>query len=229
MAADMRCRGIIFDFNGVLLWDEQWQAQSWHGMAKTLRGHEMSAGELATQMHGRPNAHVLSYLAGRTVGGRELRELTERKESVYRQLCLANRREFVLSPGARELLDVLVDRKVPRTIATSSEKTNLDFFIEHLELARWFDPTKIVYDDGLRPGKPAPDMYVAAAEKIRVAPSDCIVIEDAVSGLEAARRAGIGCIIALGPREVHPRLKACEGVSNVITTLAEFPRHVLGI
>src|SRR5437764_3204159 len=52
--------------------------------------------------------------------------------------------------------------------ATSSEITNLKFFMEHLRLGRWFDVAKIIYDDGSRPGKPAPDVYLAAARNIGV-------------------------------------------------------------
>jgi len=93
-------------------------------------------------------------------------------ESLYRELCLQNPRRFVLSPGARDFLDTLAQNHIPRTIATSSEITNLKFFIQHLSLDRWFDVAKIVYDDGARPGKPAPDMYLAAAQNIQVAPSE---------------------------------------------------------
>jgi beta-phosphoglucomutase-like phosphatase (HAD superfamily) len=71
-----------------------------------------------------------------------------------------NPRRLVLSPGARGLLETLERRNIPRTIATSSEITNLNFFIEHLRLDRWFDVAKIVYDDGIRRGKPAPDIYL---------------------------------------------------------------------
>jgi beta-phosphoglucomutase len=224
---DMRYCGIIFDFNGVLVWDAALHTESWNGVAKELRGRELTDEECAVHMHGRPVAYVLSYLAGREVTGRELQDLTDRKESLYRRLCLANPRTFVLSPGARELLDALTVCNIPRTIATSSEKTNLDFFRAQLGLDRWFDPLGIVYDDGSRPGKPAPDMFLAAAEIIGLKPCECIVIEDAVSGLQAAHAAGIGYIIGLGPEPTHAGLLACDGVATVIDSLAQFPGKLL--
>jgi len=223
----MTYRAIVFDFNGVLLWDADLQAKSWQALARELRGYEMNEEELATRMHGRPNADVLSYLAARNLAGRELLDLIQRKESLYRQLLLANPGQFVLSPGAQELIEALVLGSVPRTIATSSEITNLNFFIQHLRLARWFDVAKIVYDDGSRPGKPAPDVYLAAAENIHAEPGQCIVVEDAVSGLESAYAAGIGCIIGLGGPAVRARLLACEGVELVIESLRDFPRELL--
>jgi len=223
----MTYRAIVFDFNGVLLWDADLQAKSWQALARELRGHEMTEEELATHMHGRPNADVLSYLAARNLAGRELLDLIQRKESLYRHLLLANPGQFVLSPGAQELIDALALGNVPRTIATSSEITNLNFFIQHLRLARWFDVAKIVYDDGSRPGKPAPDVYLAAAENIHAEPGQCIVVEDAVSGLESAYAAGIGCIIGLGGPAVRARLLACKGVELVIESLRDFPRELL--
>lgn len=223
----MKYQGIIFDFNGVLLWDAELQARAWQVMAVRLRGCEMTEDELAIHMHGRPNAYVISYLLGHEVGGAELGDLIRAKESFYRHLCLENPHQFVLSPGSRDLLDVLVEHKIPRTIATSSEITNLKFFTQHLNLDRWFEVGKIVYDDGIRPGKPAPDVYLAAAESLQIVPNECVVVEDAISGVQAARAAGIGCIIGIGPSATHPRLRIHEGVFVVIESLAQFPRRIL--
>jgi beta-phosphoglucomutase-like phosphatase (HAD superfamily) len=106
-------------------------------------------------------------------------------------------------------------------------KESFYFFIEHLRLDRWFDVAKIVYDDGMRPGKPAPDIYLAAARNIGVAPSECVVVEDAVSGLAAAYAAGIGYIVAIGAPAAFQRLLACNGVAVAIKSLRDFPREQL--
>jgi beta-phosphoglucomutase-like phosphatase (HAD superfamily) len=223
----MDFRGIIFDFNGVLFWDADLQVLSWQPVARKLRGYEMTPQELDTQMHGRPNAYVLSYLAGRPIDGQELKDLIEVKEGYYRSLCLQNPDEFVLSPGAEPLLEALVAAAIPRTIATSSEITNVRFFIEHLQLARWFDVSQIVYDDGTRPGKPAPDIYKAAAANLGLAPKDCVVVEDAVSGIASAHAAGIGHLIGLAQASERARIAECPGVAEVIESLGEFPRALL--
>ncbi len=223
----MALRGIIFDLNGVLLWDAPLHTRAWNAVAKSLRGRELSDEEVAAHMLGRPYAYIASYLAGRPIAGRQLLELSEHKESLYRRLCLENPESFVLSPGARELLVALTERGVPRTIATSSEKTNLDFFVTHLGLARWFDTAKIVYDDGLRPGKPAPDAYLAAARNIGLPPVECVVVEDAIAGIQAARAAGIGHVIAIGPAEAHAQLLSCAGAATAIESLGDFPRALL--
>jgi len=223
----MKYGGVIFDFNGVLLWDADLQVRSWQTVARELRGRQMTEEELVTRMHGRPNSYVLSYLAGRDITGQELLDLIQLKESLYRDLCLQTADQFVLSPGAEDLLDTLASANIPRTIATSSEITNRNFFIQHLCLERWFDVSKIVYDDGLRPGKPAPDVYLAAARNIGIHPSQCVVVEDAVSGLASAHAAGIGYIIGIGSRAARAGLLKCKGVALVIESLRDFPRERL--
>ncbi|WP_446811139.1 HAD family hydrolase [Methylomonas sp. 2BW1-5-20] len=223
----MKYKGIIFDFNGVLLWDAPLHVQAWQATALRLRGSPLSDDEFAIHVHGRTNSHILSYLSGRTPQGQELLELIQIKESMYRDLCLKNPEMFVLSPGAEALLDLVFSKDIPRTIATASEKTNLDFFIQHLRLDKWFDLQRIVYDDGVLPGKPAPDMYAKAAGNIGLLPHECVVVEDAISGFQSAHAANIGHIVGLGPLDTHNKLLACQGVSTVIDSFEQFPRELL--
>lgn len=223
----MRYDGVIFDFNGVLFSDADLQEKSWQVIARKLRGREMSAEEFDLQMHGRSNAYVLSYLAGRELTETELADWTEAKESLFRSLCLETPNRMTLSAGAQDLLEWLKAEGVPRTIATSSGIRNLQFFVQHLHLDRWFEVATVIYDDGARPGKPAPDMYLAAAREIGLDPSRCVVVEDAVSGVTAARAAGIGYIVGIGASPDHASLLSSRGAAFVIDTLGDFPRERL--
>jgi HAD superfamily hydrolase (TIGR01509 family) len=217
----MEFDGIIFDFNGVLWWDRRLQESAWRQFSTAVRGHPFSPEEIRVHVHGRTNQHCLEYLTGRAVTGADLERLTQEKETVYRRLCLDQGAAFRLSPGAVDLLNALVAHGVPHTIATASEKTNLDFFIEHLRLDRWFDLEQIVYDDGSRQGKPAPDIYLEAAARLGLEPARCVVVEDSQAGIAAAHAAGIGCVVALGPPNAHDRLRRLEGVDQVVESLAE--------
>ena len=223
----MSCQGIIFDFNGVLFSDSDLQERAWQAIAERLRGREMTAEEFALHMHGRANSYVLSYLAGRQIAGPELADLIEAKESLFRELCLETPGRLVLSAGAPDLLEWLRLTGIPRTIATSSGIKNVEFYIEHLHIDRWFEVGKLVYDDGLRPGKPAPDMYLAAAGNIGLAPGRCVVVEDAVSGVMAAQAANIGYIVGIGGSASHASLLTSKGAAVVIGTLQDFPRERL--
>lgn len=223
----MKYKGIIFDFNGVLLWDAPLHVHAWQATALRLRGTELSDDEFSIHVHGRTNAHILSYLTDHTIHGKELLDLIQVKESMYRDLCLKNPDMFVLSPGAVALLDFVSTKGIPRTIATASERTNLDFFVHHLGLEKWFDLQQIVYDDGFLPGKPAPDMYAKAAANIHLSPHECIVVEDAISDFQSAHAANIGHIVGLGPYATHSKILSCEGVSTVIESFEQFPRAML--
>lgn len=216
--------GILFDFNGVLLLDAHLHEQAWHEMALQLRGRELTPHELRHIVHGRTNLDILAHLLGRPPSTAELTELAGRKEAAYQQRCLAAGDEFQLAPGAIPLLDSLRAAGIRRAIATSSPCTNVDFFIAHLGLERWFTREAIVYDDGSFPGKPSPDIYQIAAARLGLPPAACVVIEDALSGVEAARRVGCGRIIAIGSAFAPTDGGATStGISLAIDRLDQFP------
>lgn len=219
-------KGIIFDFNGTLFLDSEKHMEAWRVFSKKLRGTAFTDEEMRDHMFGRTNEDIIAYAIGKKPDRELVEKCTAEKESIYRQMCRDDRENFVLTDGAVELLNYLKAHNIPRTIATMSEKVNVDFFIEGFQLARWFDLEKIVYDNGKIPGKPAPDIYEIAAKKLGLAPSDCIVVEDAVSGIAAAKNAGIGKIIAIGPEKNHNFLMSLDGVSETITNFNEFNREV---
>ncbi len=223
----MTYSGVIFDFNGVLWWDEHLQAETWRLTSMRLRGYPVSDDELRRYCLGRPNRYTLEYLLGHELTREEADVITAEKEASYRELCLAQGDAFRLSPGAIALFEKLQAQNIPFTIATASEIANLNFFFEKLELARWFERQNVVYDDGLLPNKPAPDIYLRAAANLGLPPAHCVVVEDSLSGIEAASSAGIGAIVALGPASRHAHLAGLRGVHHIITSLDEFPLRLL--
>ena len=146
-AQRMKYRGLIFDFNGVLFWDNHLQLHSWQQFSAKLRGFPLTAAEMTVHVHGRNGQYTLEYLLESSLRPDEVEQLTEQKETIYRQLCLQQKDDFRLSPGAVELLDFLVTHRIPYTIATASAKGNLDFFWDHLDLGKWFELEKVVFDD----------------------------------------------------------------------------------
>ncbi|MBN1439990.1 MAG: HAD family phosphatase [Anaerolineales bacterium] len=211
-------QGIIFDFNGVLWWDGPLVEESWQAAAFKIRGRPFTPEETARIMHGRDSRGTMEYLAGRPLSREESARLVGEKEAHYRDLCRKQGEAFRLSPGAEELLEYLRERGIPRTIATVSIIENVDFFVRRLRLDRWFNTRLIVYDDGILPGKPAPDFYLKAAENLKRDPARCVVVEDSLSGIQAARAAGIGRVIGLTtnqPAEALLGAGAHETVENL--------------
>ena len=219
----MKFLGMIFDFNGVLWWDNHLQEQAWSQFAEQFNGISFTSEEMAFQVHGRNNRHTLEFLAGTNLDDERLEKLSVQKEMIYRDLCLAQGDDFKLSPGATDLLDDLVAKGIARAIATASGKDNLDFFVEYLHLDRWFEIENIVYDDGSRPGKPAADIYLQAAEILGLNPGDCVVVEDSLSGIQAAHAAGIGYVIAMSTGANYKHLIGLQGVNLVVENLKQIP------
>jgi beta-phosphoglucomutase-like phosphatase (HAD superfamily) len=141
-------------------------------------------------------------------------------------MCRKDYENTHLADGAVEFLNYIKENNIPRTIATMSEKDNVDFYIEEFKLEQWFDLDKIVYADGTVAGKPAPDIYLKAAQKLNLNPKDCIVVEDAISGIEAARAANIGKIIAIASMESVELYKNIPAVSQIIKNFNEIDRTI---
>lgn len=220
-------KGIIFDFNGTLFFDSEKHLEAWREFSKRVRDHAFTDEEMRDYMFGRTNEDILAYLLGRKPEPELLETLAKEKEALYREQCRQDYKNTVLASGAVKLLDYLKENNIPTTIATMSEKDNVDFFIEIFNLEKWFDLEKIVYADGTMPGKPAPDIYIKAAQKLGLKPEECIVVEDAVSGIEAARAAGIGKIIAIASMESEELYESIPAVSQIIKNFDEIDRNIL--
>lgn len=215
-------KGYIFDFNGTLFWDSAYHEQAWQILAMKIRSKPISEEEIRTHLHGRPNSDVFGYLYKRKLSSPELRSVSEEKEIIYRSICQSLNGGFRLADGAAELLNTLKNKQIPMTIATSSEYENLQLFIRQFDLSRWFDLEKIIYDNGTFKGKPAPDIFLLAAEKLNISPSECTVFEDSFSGIRAAISAGIGRIVYVNSCDIKLEPELIGNVSLVIRNFAEF-------
>lgn len=218
----MMYKGIIFDFNGTLFWDSEKHLEAWREFSKRLRPYPFTDEEMRDYMFGRTNEDIIAYLIGKKPSKEMVDTLGQEKEAVYRQMCRDDAQNTHLAPYAEEFLDWLKENNIPRTIATMSEKSNVDFYIKEFNLEKWFDIDKIVYSDGAIKGKPAPDIYEIAAGKLGLKPQECVVVEDAVSGIEAARAAGIGKIVAIASMESPDLYKDIPAVSLIIKDFKDF-------
>lgn len=215
-----KCKGLIFDFNGVLLLDQHLHDEVWGDIWRKA-GREPTEEEFKEHNHGRTNKLIFEYLLDRDLHGEELERRASEKELAYQTLARTQGDSYRLADGAVELFEELRGRGVPFTIATSSPPMNVAFYDEVLGLRQWFDMEKIVCADGTVRGKPFPDLYLKAAEMLSLPPSECVVIEDARSGIAAAHSAGIGRIIAIGPKDRWEELLLLEGVSQVVERLSD--------
>ena len=223
----VRYSGVIFDFNGTMFFDTEKNEAAWQAFAGQYCQRRITDDEFRQQAHGRTNQALLEYLFQRRFSPAEVYDLSEKKEVIYRDMCLRDKANFHLAPGLMDLLGYLKHNQIPRNIATAAQKNNVDFYIRHFQLDKWFELDRIVYDNGAFPGKPEPDIYLLAADKMGILPKQCIVIEDALSGIQAAQAAGAGMIIAIGPESARDTLLGMDEVSTFIQDFTEFDRTLL--
>ncbi len=222
-------KGIIFDFNGTLFFDTEQHEQAWRQYAREICGREITDDEFRYCIHGRTNADILRYFLDDELTEAEIRRHSEAKEEIYRRLCLKMADKLQLADGAFELLDMLKAAKVRMAVATSSGRSNSQFYIKRFDMWRWFNQNTFIYNDGSIAGKPEPDIYLSAAEAIGLEPSECIVFEDMPSGIKSAVSAGAGSVIAVASSLSHEFLASVGGVDEVIRdyTDGEFRSRLL--
>ena len=225
----MSYKGIIFDFNGTLYWDSDKHKQTWREYSKKLRGTPFSDEEMIKYMFGRTNEQIIKYAIGKQPTPEMVEKFGQEKEALYRKMAIEDKETFHLADGTEEFLDFLKENNIPMTIATMSDWGNVEFYIKHFHLEKWFEIDKIVYSNGIIPGKPAPDIYEIAARNLNLKPEECIVVEDALSGIESARAAGIGKIIAICSAESPELYKDIPCVSGITNNFDEFDKSLFEI
>jgi HAD superfamily hydrolase (TIGR01509 family) len=207
----MRYKGIIFDFNGVVVDDYPIQKQVWSTMSMKLKGKPVTDEEMFKRIRGVPTKETLMWLAGKKLDETTWRELGKEKENLVKEGYAVNPKAM-LAKGIEVFLDLLVEKKTLMTIASSSSPGMFEFYFKVLKLGRWFNRDLIVCNDGKHKGQPEPDAYLLAAKKLKLKPQECVVFEDAEAGIIAAQRAGIGKIIAVGSQERLKKLMLLPGV-----------------
>ena len=191
----MILRGVLFDFNGTLYFDNQMDIASLNQSLCEFGGVERDVQHIVSNIFGRDNFTVFRQNVREDATEAELEAFCRRKSELYMQNCRTAPKGASLADGAEEMLDELKARGIPFCLATGSEWFRVEFYLEHLGLGRWFDADNIVFADGTYPCKPAPDIYRIAAKKIGLTPEECLVFEDGSSGIISANRAGAGAVV----------------------------------
>jgi len=162
---------------------------------------------------GRKNEFILPHILGWTADPAEVQRLARRKEELYREVV--RERGIEPLPGVREFLVRLQAAGVPCAIGSSTERKNIDAILALIGFAPFF--RAIVSADDVTAGKPDPQVFLLAAQRIGVPPARCVVFEDALVGLEAARAGGMKVV---GVTTTHPEEKLA-GADRVVRRLDE--------
>lgn len=190
----MNYTGAIFDMDGVLFDTERIYQQTWHELAKE-RGIELGEG-------------FLKAITG-TNGERMQRVVETYYQSddgaAIVEKCMKRMREKLsasvpVKEGVREILGFFRERGVQMAVASSSFPYQIEANLRRAGLRDYFDA--VVSGTEMKHGKPAPDIFLCAAERIRCRPEECFVFEDSENGIRAGHAAG--CITVMIPDLIEP-------------------------
>jgi HAD superfamily hydrolase (TIGR01509 family) len=182
-------RGVIWDLDGVLADTGELHYLAW---TEVLPEYGLPfSWEVFQTTFGMNNAGILALLLGRTPDPALMAEISERKEEAFRRAAVAVPGRLQALPGVREWLDRLRATGFRQAIASSAPPANIETLVAELDLRACFEALVSGFD---LPGKPDPATFLKAAGAIGVPAGRCVVVEDAVHGVEGARRAGMRCI-----------------------------------
>ena len=189
-------KGFIIDLDGVITETAEYHFQGWKRLAEE-EGIEFTR-EDNEQLRGVSRSRSLEILLGAKIADytdEEFQEMMDRKNGYY-QSYLDDMGDDDLLPGARELLDEIKKRELKMAIASSSR--NAKRVLNSLEISDEFDA--IADGHSVEHAKPAPDIFLHADEEIGLKPEECVVLEDAESGIDAAIAAEM-IAVGVGPEE----------------------------
>jgi beta-phosphoglucomutase len=186
--------GVIFDLDGVLV-DTGWaHKQSWYDLAEK-EGFNMSD-EFFYSTFGMRNDQIIPMLVEQGISSEKMDQLSGWKEQRYREIIAE---KLTLPPGVGELLDDLKRCGFLLAVGSSAPKANLNLCLERVRIKDYFHAC--VTGEEVIKGKPAPETFLKAADKLGLPPQCCVVVEDAVQGVEAGEAAGMPVIAVTTTRD----------------------------
>ena len=208
-------KGALFDMDGTLVDNSAVHVKAFEIFC--ARYNVEGWQEKLTGVFGMGNDDIMrQIMPEEIIREKGLAALAEEKEAIYREIYAPTIRPV---EGLAPLLKQLHEAGIRCAVGSSGCRTNVDFVLEKCGIGAFFE--QIVSGDRVTHCKPDPEIYLTAAAELGLNPSECVVFEDARAGIEAARRAGAGRIVALTttlPREV---LSSETAADTIIDTYAD--------
>lgn len=203
-------QAVIWDLDGVILDSSGEHRHAWQRLARE-EGITMTDADFWVTF-GMRNDDIFAKLWGK-LPPEQVKVLSDRKEMYFRDLI---RESATPLPGAIELMRELHDYHFGQALASSTPVENINLIADVLGLKQYL--SILVSGETVAKGKPAPDIFLKAAAELQIHPPVCLVIEDAVAGVEAAHAAGMRCVAVAGNRDL-PGLHKAEIMVKDLTEL----------
>ena len=202
-------RAVIFDLDGVVVTTDEFHYRAWRQLADEEGIYfDRNINHRLRGVSRMESLEIVLERSPRTYTPEEKLRLAERKNATYRESLRALTPADVL-PGAREILIELRRRGIKLAVGSSSKNTPV--ILERTGLAEHFDA--VTDGNDITHSKPDPEVFLLAAQRLGIPPGECLVVEDALAGVEAARRAGMA-VFGIGTPESLP------GVQHLAASLA---------
>jgi len=203
-------KAVIWDMDGIIADTGPYHLKGWQTVFRK-RGANYTEEDYRRNT-GKRNDSIIRNILGEKTAQNEITTITREKGEVFRQLVSQNIRPF---PGVIKLITSLKEHGFKIAIASSAPIENIQLITQNLKIDNYFDA--IVSGWEVTKGKPDPQIFLLAAEKLGVETEDCIVIEDAIVGVSASKRAGICCIAVTNTNQKE----ALRDADFIVDTLEE--------
>jgi beta-phosphoglucomutase len=203
-------RAVLWDMDGTLLASGEYHWLAWRETLLAER-YELTH-DLFVATFGQRNDTILRGWLGPDLPTAEIERIGDTKEARYRELV--RERGVTLLPGVGDWLGRLQAAGWRQAVASAAPRLNVEAILAALEITSFFDA--ITSAEDVQRGKPDPQVFLIAAERLGAAPARCVVVEDAPAGIEGAHRGGMR---AIGVRSSHKALQA----DIAVDTLDELP------
>ncbi len=178
----------IFDMDGVIADNIPYHRKAWKAFLEKYNC-EITDEDFNRNLSGKTNALILRTVLGENLRKEQVVEYTMEKEALFREIYKPIVAEV---NGLTTFLRTLKKRGIKTAVATSAPRENVDFIMDNLRLRDYFDV--LVDESFITNGKPDPEIYLTTAQLLHVKPENCVVFEDALSGISAANAAGMTVI-----------------------------------
>lgn len=178
----------IFDMDGVLVNSNPYHVEKWIEYLKE-KGVSFVEEEVPRKILGMHNDDAFRAYFGGLMSRDEMREEGEALEARFRKVFRPHAQPM---PGVVSLLNELRSASIPMAVASSGIRSNVEFVVEVLGIRPFFQ--FLITGDDVRAHKPDPEIYLAAAAKLGVAPGQCVAFEDSFAGIGAVKNAGMKCV-----------------------------------
>jgi len=206
--SDGSLEAILWDLDGVIADTGDYHYRAWGDIFKE-KGATFTREDFMRHF-GQRHDTIIKFALGDDIPPDEFERITERKQREYRRLVTGHIKPL---PGAVELIKSLNDHHIKTAIASSAPLENIEIIIRGLGIEECFQA--IACGTEVTEGKPSPQIFLLAAEKLGVEPGNCVVIEDAIAGVTAAKEAGMKCIAVTNSHPISSLKKADLIVSTL--------------